>query len=119
VRVHLATKHASELELAHLGFQHAGVALDLVRGGFVTLELGELEQLRGIAQSAAGAIELFELRGQARALPAELLRSLGCRPDGRILELTIDLFETLSLAIVLKETPSRTWHAPRDLSKYA
>jgi hypothetical protein len=119
VRIHLAAEHAGEFELAHLRFQAAGILLDLARCGLIALELGELEQLGGIAQAAAGAVELLELGGQPRALPAELLGTLGRAPDRRILELAIDLFETFLLAIVLKETPSRRSHAPRDLSEYA
>jgi len=119
VRIHLPAKHAREFELAYLGFQPTGIALDLPSGRFIALELGELEQLRGIAQPAARAIELLELRGQTRALAPELLGTLGVAPDGRILQLAIDLFEAFLLAVVLKETPSRRSHAPRDLSEYA
>jgi hypothetical protein len=115
VRIHLPAEHAREFELAYLGLQPFGIALDLTSGGFVALELGELEQLRGIAQPAACAIELLELRGQARALAAEFLGALGIAPDGRIFQLAIDLFEAFLLAIVFKETPSRRSHAPRDL----
>jgi len=118
VRIHLPAEHARELELAHLGRKHAGVALDFAGGGFIAFELGELEQLRGVAQPAAGGVELLELRGQACALAAELLGALGIGPDRRLLELTSDLFEPFLLAIVLKETPSRRAHAPRDLSEY-
>jgi hypothetical protein len=115
VRVHLAAEHARELEIAHLRFERSGVALDGARRGLVIVELGELQQLRGIAQPTAGAIELLELGGEACALAPELLGTLGRAPDGRILELAVDFFEPLFLAIVLKETPSRRRHAPRDL----
>jgi hypothetical protein len=119
VRIHLSAEHAREFELANLGLQPPGIVLDLTGGGLIALELGELEQLRSVAQSAAGRVEPLELRGQTRSLAAELLGTLGIGPDGRILELEIDLFEAFLLAIVLKETPSRSSHAPRDLSKYA
>ncbi len=43
VRVHLAAEHALELELAHVGFELAGVALDFGGHAFVVLALGEIE----------------------------------------------------------------------------
>ncbi len=48
VRVHLAAKHALELELAHLRLEPLRVALDVARGGLVALALGQLQQLRRI-----------------------------------------------------------------------
>jgi len=119
VRIHLPAEHAREFELANFGFEPPGIVLDLAGGRFVAVQLGELEQLRSVAQSAAGGVELPELRGQTRALAAELLGALRVGPDGRILELATDLFEAFLLAVVLKETPSRRSHAPRDLSEYA
>jgi hypothetical protein len=119
VPIHLPAEHAREFELAYLGFEPSGVALDLACGRFIADELGELEQLCGVAQPATGRVELPELRGETCTLAAELLGALGIAPDGRILELEIDLFEAFLLAVVLKETPSRRSHAPRDLSKYA
>jgi hypothetical protein len=118
VRIHLPAEHAGEFELAHLGFEPAGILLDGTRCRFIAVELGELQQLRRVAQPATGAIELLELCGETCALAAELLGALGRAPEARILELEIDLFETFLLAVVLKETPSRRAHAPRDLSEY-
>jgi hypothetical protein len=43
VRVHLAAEHALELELAHVGFEHAGVALDLAHHALVGVGFGELQ----------------------------------------------------------------------------
>jgi hypothetical protein len=119
VCIHLCAEHAREFELANLGRKPQRVLLDLTGGGFIVVELGKLEQLRRIAQPAAGSVEYPQLCGQTRALAAKLLGTLGVAPDGRILELEIDLFETFFLAVVLKETPSRRSHAPRDLSEYA
>jgi hypothetical protein len=119
VRIHLCAEHAGELELAHLALEPSDIALDFPRGGFIVLELGQLEQLCRVAQSVTGAIELIELAGQAGALAAELLGALRLAPDRRILKLAIDLFETFPLAVVLKETPSRSATAPRDLSTCA
>jgi hypothetical protein len=118
VRIHLPAEHAREFELANFGLQPTRIVLDLAGRGLIAVELGELEQLRSVAQASTGGVELLELRGKTRALAAELLGARGVAPDSRILELEIDLFETFFLAVVLKETPSRRSHAPRDLSKY-
>jgi hypothetical protein len=52
-------------------------------------------------------------------LLAEFLRTLRLVPDVRVFELAGDFLEPLFLQIVLKETPSRRQHAPRDLSGFA
>jgi hypothetical protein len=105
VRIHLAVEHALQLEPAHAPFEAGGVALDVLRGGFVVLAFGELQKLCRIGNGAGGAVELGQLRGQLRPLAAKLLRPVGLRPDGRVFQLAVDLFEPLLLAVVLKETP--------------
>jgi hypothetical protein len=115
VGIHFTAKHALEFQPAHAGFERAGLALDIERRGFIVLALGQVEQLGRIADRGIGAIEVREFRGQARALAAELLGAIGCAPDGRILEFAGYFFETFFLAVVLKETPSRRRHVPRDL----
>jgi len=75
--------------------------------------------LRRITDGGIGLVELLQIRGQARAFAAQLLRAIRSAPDRRVLELAIYFLETLLLAIVLKETPSRRRHAPRDLSECA
>jgi hypothetical protein len=117
--VHLTAEHALELEPAHTGLDRAGLALDIARGGFIILALGKLEQLGRVTDGGIGLVELLQIRGEARTLAAELLGAIRSAPDRRILELEIYFLETLLLAIVLKETPSRRRHAPRDLSKCA
>jgi hypothetical protein len=115
VRIHLSAKHALEFEPAYAGLEPAGVTLEVARRGFIVLALGQLEQLRRIADRRVGAVELVEFLGQARALAPELLGALGRAPDGRMLEFAAYFFESFLLAVVLKETPSRRRHAPRDL----
>jgi hypothetical protein len=119
VQVHLAAEHALEFELAHLRLERAGVAFDVARRGFVVLALGQLEQLARVADGGVGAIELLELRAQARAFAPEFLRPVRCAPDLRVLQFARDFLEPLLLAVVLKETPSRRRRAPRDLSTCA
>jgi hypothetical protein len=115
VRIHLAAKHALEFQTAHAGFERARIAFDIARGGLVVLAFGQLEQLRRIADRVVGAVELVEFRAQARTLAPELLGALGCAPDRRVFEFAAYFFEAFFLAVVLKETPSRRRHVPRDL----
>jgi hypothetical protein len=105
VRVHLATKHALELEPANLALEPLGIEPDVLGGGLIALPLGQLQQLRRIGDAFGGAIDLRDIGAEARALLPELLRPLRLRPDGRVFELPPYLLEALSLAVVLKETP--------------
>ena len=79
------------------------------------LAFRQLEQLRSIADGGIGAIELLDLAGKARALTPELLGTLGRAPDGRVFQFAAYFLEAFFLAVVLKETPSRTRLVPRDL----
>jgi hypothetical protein len=92
VGVHLAAEHALELEPAHAGFELAGVALDIARRRLIVLALGQIEQLRRVADRIAGAIEFGELGDQARAFAPEFLGALRRAPDGGILQLAADFF---------------------------
>jgi GAF domain-containing protein len=90
--IHLATEHALELELSHPGFELPGVAFDVARGGFVVFTFRHFQQLRRIADRAAGAIELAQIADEARTLAAQLLGAFGRIPDGGILQLAADFF---------------------------
>ena len=105
VGIHLAVKHALELEIAHAAFEAHGIALDVGCGSLVLLTFGELEELCGIGDGLGGAIELGKLAAQLRALAPQLLSLVGLLPDRRVFQLAIDLFETFFLRVVLKETP--------------
>jgi hypothetical protein len=115
VRVHLAAKHALEFQPPYAGFQCVGFLFDIARRGFVVLALGELEQLGRVADGGVGTIEFLEFCRQPRTLFPELLGTLGRAPDGRVFEFAAYFFEAFFLAVVLKETPSRRRHVPRDL----
>jgi hypothetical protein len=115
VRVHLAAEHALELQTPYAGFECVGFALDIARRGFVVFTLGELEQLGRVADGGVGAIEFLELCRKPRTLFPELLGTLGRAPDGWVFEFAAYFFEAFFLAVVLKETPSRRRHVPRDL----
>jgi hypothetical protein len=105
VRVHLAAKHALELEAPHIALEPLGVPADVARRGLIALPFGEVEELRRIGDALGGPIELRHVGGEPRTLFAELLRALRLGPDGRVLELPPYLLEALFLAVVLKETP--------------
>jgi hypothetical protein len=115
VGIHIAAEHALELEPAHARFELAGVALDVTRGRLVVLTFGQFQQFCRIADCRIGAVQVFDLPSEARALAAELLGPIGRSPDARIFEFSGYFFETFFLAVVLKETPSRIRHVPRDL----
>src|SRR6185437_9097680 len=115
VRIHLAAKHALELEAANLALEPLGVALDIAGGGLIALPLGELEELGRIADSLGGALDLRHVRGEPCTLLPELLRPLRLRPDRRVLELPAYFLEPLFLAVVFKETPVARRCARRGL----
>jgi hypothetical protein len=115
VRVHLAAEHALEFQTPYAGFECVGIALDIVRRGFIILAFGELEQLGRVADGGVRAVQFLELRRQPRALFPELLGTLGRTPDSGVFEFEAYFFEAFFLAVVLKETPSRRRHVPRDL----
>jgi hypothetical protein len=72
-----------------------------------------------ITDGGIGVVQLLQIRGETRTFAAKLLSPVRSAPDRGVLELEIYFLETLLLAIVLKETPSRRRHAPRDLSECA
>jgi hypothetical protein len=115
VSIHFAAEHALEFEPADVGLERPGIALDVTRSGIIILALGQLEEFGGIADGGFGAIELIEFGGEARTFASQLLGALGGAPDRGVLQLATYFLETFLLAIVLKETPSRRRHVPRDL----
>jgi hypothetical protein len=108
-------EHAFQLEATHLSFEPLCIGVDVARGGFVSLALGELEELRCVRYTFGGALDFARVGGEARPLTSQLLRPFGFGPNGRIFQLAPYLFEALLLEIVLKETPVRRRYAPRGL----
>ena len=105
VRVHLAAKHAFQLQVPHLGLEALRVALDVARGALLALRLGQFEELGSLADALGGAVDLADVARQASSFTPELLRARRVRPDGGILQLARNFLEPLLLAVVLKETP--------------
>ena len=92
MRIHLTAEHALELETANRSFQRGGIALDLTCRRRVVLALGQFQELSGIADGIAGAIEFFELRYQTCAFATKLLSAVLRAPDGGILEFSANFF---------------------------
>jgi hypothetical protein len=108
-------KHALQLEAPNVGFESLRVVVNISRGRLVSLAFREFEEFRCVRDTLGGTVDFASIGGQFRAFASQFLRPLGLRPDGRILELTADLFEAFFLIVVLKETPVRRRCAPRGL----
>jgi hypothetical protein len=104
VRVHLAREHAPELE----DLDRLGLALDqiddVLEGARVLFLGGQLVQLAGLVERLLDAVQRSDDSFELGALAAQGLRALGVRPDGRVLELAVDLFEPLALRVIVKDT---------------
>ena len=116
VRVHLAGKHALELEPLHFGGQRRDVGLDLFGGPQVGLLGRQLQQIspasrKPLVSSIQAADHLLEFG----ALLAEFLRALGVVPDSGLFEFARYFLQPLVLVIVIKDTSSRSRCVPRDL----
>jgi hypothetical protein len=101
--------------MTHIGLQTLRVALDVTRSRLIAFSLGELQQLAGIANTLAGAVDLADVGAQPCALAPEFLRTRRVRPYIGIFQLAGYFLEPLVLAVVLKETPVTSSCARRDL----
>jgi hypothetical protein len=108
MRIHLPVEHALELELAYFALEPLGLPGDVARSGLVVVTLGEIQQLTGVGDALRGAVDGGQLRGQPRTFSAQLLGARRIGPDTRILQLQAYLLQAFLLAVVLKETPSRS-----------
>jgi hypothetical protein len=105
-RVHLAGKHPHQLELPDALLEPAGVAVHLGEAGFVAFALDEFQEFRGLDQAAPDLVQFADGAREPRALAAEFLGPLRLVPDLCVAELAIEFLEPLTLAVVLKGTPS-------------
>jgi hypothetical protein len=79
--------------------------LDDVLDGALVLRLDrELVQLAGFVERLLDAVQRRDDGFELGALAAEALRALGIRPDGRVLELFVDLLEPLTFGVIVKDT---------------
>jgi hypothetical protein len=119
VRVHLAREHALELEVLDLALELQRVGGDRVDDlgeARFALELGEVQEFERAGDAVAGAVEPADQRVELGALLAERLRLLGLLPDLRVFELARDLYQTLVLAVVVKDTSAGRRDVPRGPS---
>jgi hypothetical protein len=115
VRVHLAREHALELELLDLAVDALEVGLDGPGRAFVGFGLGEVEQLARLGQVRGEPVERGDDAVEPGALAAEFLGPLRVLPDGGVLEFAQDLGQPLTLAVVVKGTPSAHRRAAQGL----
>ncbi len=111
-RVHLARKHARQLELAHAPVEARRVLDDLAETRLVALGLDQGKQFGSVREPGR---QLVEFRGdgfEPRTLAPEGLGLVRRIPDRRIAQLVIQLFEALTLRVILKGTPSAPAGAP-------
>jgi hypothetical protein len=115
VGVHLAGKHALELQLLDFPREPADISLDLGDRAVIRLRRREVEQLARIGERRLEAIEAADDLLQLGSFPPELLRPIGLIPDTRLLELALYFLQPLVLVVVIKDTSSESRRAPRDL----
>jgi hypothetical protein len=69
-------KHALQFETSDFGLESLRVGIDVARGTFIALALGELEELGGVGDALGGAVDLDRVGGQrARSRPSSCARS--------------------------------------------
>ena len=111
VRIHLAGEHATELELLEVSLDPCEVRIHTLRRGFVVFLDGHVEQLGGVVQGCADAVQHGDDLLKAYPLATELLGLVRRVPDRRIFEFAAYFSEPFALGVVLKETPEALYSA--------
>jgi hypothetical protein len=104
VRVHLPREHAAKLEQLELFREVLDLADDVAERAGVIFLARELVQLASLVERPLDAVQRCDDGLELGALSAQALRALGIRPDGRVLELAVDLLEPLALDVIVKDT---------------
>jgi hypothetical protein len=115
VRIHLAGEHALEFELFHLEGQEVDVGLDFPGGRGIRLLGGQLQQFRRVAQRAGEAVEAADDLLELGAFLPQFLRAVRIAPDAGLFELALYFLQAFVFVVVIKDTPSKSRCAPRDL----
>jgi len=115
VRVHLAGKHALELETLHLGGQSPRIGFDLPGSACIGFLGRQFRKLTRIAQPARQLIQTRDDLLELRALPAKILRAIRVVPNAGLFELAGYFLQPLVLVLVIKDTSSKNRSAARDL----
>jgi hypothetical protein len=105
VSIHLPGEHAAKLELPEIARHALHLGGHVAERAVVLLVPRQSVQLRRLAQTFADSVERGDDAFERSALPAETLRARGIRPYVRILELTVDFFEAVTLFLIVKGTP--------------
>ena len=115
VGIHLAGKHPAEFQSFEPLFQFIQVGHHPLHGRLVALLFGQLQQAVGIRQTivqgANGVHHLLELG----PFPAQFLGALRFIPYIRVFQLPLDLYQSLALGVVVKDTPSGRRRVPSCL----
>jgi hypothetical protein len=85
-----------------------------LRGLFVALAFGQVQQLAGFGQSVLQAGDAVDVFLQAGALSAQGLGVVGVVPDIRAFQLAVYFFQALTLGFVVKDTPEAKPAVPGD-----
>jgi hypothetical protein len=81
MRIHLAGKHALELEALDVLVQPVGIGLDLPDRCNIALARCQFQQLAGIGESPRQPLQAADDIFKFGPLPAEILRPVGIVPD--------------------------------------
>jgi hypothetical protein len=77
---------------------------DVVERAGIGFLARELVKLASLVERPLDALQRPDYGFELGALATEPLRALGVGPNGRILELAVDLLEALTLRVIVKDT---------------
>jgi hypothetical protein len=115
VRIHLAGKHALELQAFHFRGEAGSVPFDFVGRPGVGLGGREFQQLSRVAQPPGDPVQTLNDALQLRTFPSEFLGTFSIVPDAGLLEFAGYFLKPFVLVVVIKDTSSRNRCVPRDL----
>jgi len=78
---------------------------DRLGGVLVVLAFGQVQQFAGADQAIGQFADAVDGLVEQRALAAQRLRAFGLVPDIGVFQLAVDFFQTLTLGVVVKDTP--------------
>jgi len=94
-----------EFQGADALFQRVDVMHDGRNRSVVAFGRGQFQQLAGVVEAVADAVQALDELGQACPLAAEILRALRIVPDIGTFQFPAYLFQALALGRVVKDTP--------------
>jgi hypothetical protein len=106
IRVHLTREHAAELEAGDNLLKPVEIINDFADCGVVIFFDGHIKEFAGIGQTGRNLVESCDYLLECCALLPKGLGALGLIPDTRLFEFALDFSQSLSLALVVKDTSS-------------